>query len=115
RRVGPRVYAVHRTGTATGLFLGPVLGGLIASFLGGRAPFILFAIPTAIFVARAFRLREPVRGHFERRAMGASEQAIVPEEAPPSWAESWRIVWQVRTLRRLYAALPFLAPAVIVL
>jgi branched-chain amino acid transport system ATP-binding protein len=111
--VRPKVYAVHRSGNAIGLFLGPILGGLIAYFLGWRAPFILFAIPTAVFVAMAFRLREPVRGHFERRAMGASEEAVATEEAPPSWAESWRIVWQVRTLRRLYAALPFLALAVI--
>jgi ABC-type branched-subunit amino acid transport system ATPase component/predicted MFS family arabinose efflux permease len=111
--VRPKAYAVHRSGNAIGLFLGPLLGGLIAYFLGWRAPFIIFAIPTAIFVALAFRLREPVRGAFERRAMGASEEAIATEEAPPSWAESWRIVWQVRTLRRLYAALPFLAVAVI--
>jgi ABC-type branched-subunit amino acid transport system ATPase component/predicted MFS family arabinose efflux permease len=111
--VRPKVYAVHRSGNAIGLFLGPVLGGLLAYFLGWRAPFILFAIPTAIFVAMAFRLKEPVRGAFERRAMGASDEAVRTEEAPPSWAESWRIVWQVRTLRRLYAALPFLALAVI--
>src|SRR5262249_13383681 len=111
--VRPKVLAGHVSAHAIGLCLGPVLGGLIACFLGWRAPFILFAIPTAIFVALAFRLREPVRGHFERRAIGASEEAVVTEEAPPSWAESWRIVWQVRTLRRLYAALPFLALAVI--
>ncbi len=111
--VRPKVYAVHRSANAVGLFLGPILGGIIAYFLGWRAPFILFAIPTAVFVAMAFWLREPVRGHFERRAMGASEEAVLTEEAPPSWAESWRIVWQVGTLRRLYAALPFLALAVI--
>ena len=33
--------------------------------------------------------------------------------ALPSWAESFRIVWQVRTLRRIYYALPFLAVAVV--
>ncbi len=111
--VRPKVYAVHRSGNAIGLFLGPVLGGVIAHFLGWRVPFILFSIPTAIFVILAFRLKEPVRGAFERRAMGASEEAILTEEAPPSWSESWRIIWQVRTLRRLFASLPFLALAVI--
>jgi len=45
--------------------------------------------------------------------MGASEEAIATEESPPSWAESWRIVWQVRTLRRIFAALPFLALSIV--
>jgi branched-chain amino acid transport system ATP-binding protein len=45
--------------------------------------------------------------------MGASEGAIATEETPPSWAESWRIVWQVRTLRRIFAALPFLAVSIV--
>ena len=53
--------------------------------------------------------REPSRGAHERRAMGASEEAIATEERPPSLAEAWRICWQVRTLRRIWFSLPFLA------
>jgi ABC-type branched-subunit amino acid transport system ATPase component/predicted MFS family arabinose efflux permease len=111
--VRPKVYAVHRSANAVGQALGPLLGGVIAYFYGWRAPFFFFAIPTAIFVILALRLRDPVRGHFERQRMGASEAAIETEEAPPSWAESWRIVWQVRTLRRIFAALPFVALSIV--
>jgi ABC-type branched-subunit amino acid transport system ATPase component/predicted MFS family arabinose efflux permease len=111
--VRPKVYAVHRSANAVGQALGPLLGGVIAFFFGWRAPFFFFAIPTAIFVILALRLRDPVRGHFERERMGASEAAIATEEAPPSWAESWRIVWQVRTLRRIFAALPFVALSIV--
>jgi branched-chain amino acid transport system ATP-binding protein len=111
--VRPKVYAVHRSANAVGQALGPLLGGVIAFFFGWRAPFFFFAIPTAIFVILALRLRDPVRGHFERQRMGASEAAIATEEAPPSWAESWRIVWQVRTLRRIFAALPFVALSIV--
>ncbi len=111
--VRPKVYAVHRSANALGQALGPLLGGVIAYFFGWRAPFFFFAIPTAIFVILALRLRDPVRGHFERQRMGASEAAVATEEAPPSWAESWRIVWQVRTLRRIFAALPFVALSIV--
>jgi ABC-type branched-subunit amino acid transport system ATPase component/predicted MFS family arabinose efflux permease len=111
--VRPRVYAVHRSANSVGQALGPLLGGIIAFYLGWRAPFLLFAIPTAIFVILAFRLRDPIRGHNERRHMGATEEVVQTQEAPPSWAESWRIVWQVRTLRRIFAALPFLALGVV--
>jgi ABC-type branched-subunit amino acid transport system ATPase component/predicted MFS family arabinose efflux permease len=111
--VRPRAYAVHRSANSVGQALGPLLGGVIAYFLGWRAPFLFFAIPTAIFVILALRLRDPVRGAHERRRMGASQEAIATEEAPPSWAESWRIVWQVRTLRRIFAALPFLALSIV--
>ncbi|HEX6312592.1 MAG TPA: MFS transporter [Acidimicrobiia bacterium] len=111
--VRPKVYAVHRAANPVGQFLGPLGGGLLAYFFGWRAPFILFAIPTAVFVVLATRLPNPVRGAFERRAAGASEHAVETEEQPPSWAESWRIVWQVRTLRRVFYSLPFLAVAIV--
>jgi branched-chain amino acid transport system ATP-binding protein len=109
----PRVYAVHRYANALGQFLGPMVGGLLAFSLGWRAPFIAFAAVTGLFIVLSFRLREPVRGHFERKAMGASAEVADTEEEAPSWAESFRIVWQVRTLRRIFVALPFVAIAIV--
>jgi ABC-type branched-subunit amino acid transport system ATPase component/MFS family permease len=111
--VRPRVYSVHRYANALGQFLGPLSAGLIAYAVGWRWPFIVFSAVTAFFILLAFRLHEPVRGRFERRAMGVSDEVANTEEEPPSWAESFRIVWQVRTLRRIYYALPFLAVAVV--
>ena len=58
-------------------------------------------------------MKEPGRGHYERRAAGATEEVIDTDEQPPSWAESVRILWQVRTLRRIWFSLPFLAASVI--
>jgi ABC-type branched-subunit amino acid transport system ATPase component/MFS family permease len=107
--VRPRVYAVHRYASSFGQLLGPMSAGLLAFYLGWRTPFLVFALVTAVFVVLALRLREPVRGRFERRAVGVSDEVAETEEAPPSWAESWRVLWQVRTLRRIYFALPFLA------
>jgi branched-chain amino acid transport system ATP-binding protein len=64
-------------------------------------------------VILAFWLREPIRGHFERTAMGADADTVATEVAAPSYAESWRVCWNVGTLRRIFYALPFLAVAFI--
>ena len=111
--VRPRVYSVHRYANALGQFLGPFSAGLLAYYIGWRAPFIIFSVVTALFIVLALKLREPVRGRFERRAMGVSAEVADTEEEPPSWAESFRIIWQVRSLRRIFYALPFLAIAVV--
>jgi branched-chain amino acid transport system ATP-binding protein len=109
----PRVFAVHRYANALGQFLGPLSAGLIAYAVGWRWPFVIYAVITAFFVVLTLRLREPVRGLHERRAMGLSEDVAGTEEEAPSWAESFRIIWQVRTLRRMYIALPFVAIAIV--
>ncbi len=109
----PRVYAVHRYANALGQFLGPLAAGLLAYAFGWRTPFFVFAVVTAVFVVLSLRLREPVRGRFERQAMGVSDDVADTEETAPSWAESFRIIWQVRTLRRIFVALPFVAVAVV--
>src|SRR5262249_23387773 len=108
-----RVYSTHRAANAVGAFIGPLSAGLIAAWLGWRAPFLIFVIPTVIFAVMAMRLREPVRGHWERKAAGANDEVVNTEETPPSFAESWRLVQKVKSLRRIWWSLPFLAVALV--
>lgn len=105
----PRVYALHRGASPIGQIIGPVAAGVLAFSFGWRVPFIVFTVVTATFVVMALRLREPVRGRFERQAAGASEEIANAEEESPSWAESWRILWHVRTVRRVYYSVPIVA------
>ena len=111
--VRPRVYSLHRSANALGRFIGPLAFGLIAYQFGWRAPFVVFAIPTFILVLLSLRMTEPIRGAQERRAAGASEEAIATEEVVPSWAEAWRMSWKVESLRRIWYALPFLSAALL--
>jgi branched-chain amino acid transport system ATP-binding protein len=109
----PRVFSFHRAANAIGAFIGPLLAGLLAAWGGWRVPFLVFAVPTVILVLAGLRLREPIRGQQERAAMGASAEAILTEEVPPSFAEGWRMVWKIESLRRIFWALPFLAASLI--
>ncbi len=109
----PKVYSFHRGANALGAATGPLIAGLLAFEFGWRVPFFVFAVPTLILVALAFRLKEPVRGGQERRVAGASEEVIATEEAPPSYAEGWRMCWKIDSLRRIFVAMPFLAASLI--
>ncbi|HEX2038674.1 MAG TPA: MFS transporter [Acidimicrobiales bacterium] len=105
----PRVFGFYGAANSVGFILGPLAGGFLARYFGWRAPFLVFAIPTAVLVMLALlKLREPVRGELERRAMGAEEEIALTEEEPPSFGESWRICYQVKTLRRIWLSVPFL-------
>ncbi len=96
-----------------GAFVGAALGGLFAYWWGWKAPFLIFVIPTIVFVVLGMRMREPQRGRWERIAMGASDDTVATDEVPPSFAESVRILWAIGTLRRIWYSLPFLATAFI--
>ncbi len=111
--VRSRVYGFHRAANAVGAFVGPLSAGLLAYAFGWRVPFIVFVFPTLVFALLAFRMREPVRGSWERKAMGMSDEIIATEETRPSFAESWRTVHKVESLKRLWWSLPFLATSLI--
>ena len=106
-----KVFSAHRLASSVGQILGPILAGGIAMVFGWRAPFLVFAIPTAVLVLVALRLREPVRGRYERLAAGADESTAGREERPETPWRSLRVLGEVRTIRRLWAAAPFLGIA----
>jgi branched-chain amino acid transport system ATP-binding protein len=114
-RIGarPRVYSLHRVANALGALVGPLLAGGLAALFDWRAPFLVFVVPMAVLVLLGLRLREPVRGIQERRAMGLEGEPLHTEEPPPSFAESQRMVWKIDSLRRIFYALPFLAASLI--
>jgi branched-chain amino acid transport system ATP-binding protein len=104
----PGVFAFYGAANFVGRFVGPIMAGVIGFTLGWRWAFIIAGIPSIILVLFAWRLKEPTRGYQERALMGGDEETAMTEEAPASLAEAWRIIWQVRTLRRVCIAIPFL-------
>jgi branched-chain amino acid transport system ATP-binding protein len=109
----PKAYSFHRAANAVGAFVGPLVAGVIAFNTSWRVPFFVFAVPTLIVVVLGLRVKEPVRGEHERRAMGASEEAVMTEEAPPSFGEAMRLCHRIETLRRIWWGLPFFAAAIV--
>ena len=112
--VRPRVYSFHGAAQAIGVAVGVLVGaGLASAFGTWRAPFIFFAVPGVVLIVFAVRLREPTRGRWEREAMGADASLIDIEDEPPSFAEAYRMVWKIQSLRRIFLALPFLAASIV--
>jgi branched-chain amino acid transport system ATP-binding protein len=108
-----RVYSFHRAANAVGAFVGPLTAGMLAYYFDWRVPFLVFVIPSVIFAMLALRMKEPIRGRWERHATGASQDIIDTEEESPSFAESWRTAHKVRSLQRIWWSLPFLATSLI--
>jgi len=108
----PRVYSIHRAANSVGQILGFVVGAGLAAMFTWRTPFVVFAIPTILLVVLGLKLRDPGRGHFEREAAELGHLGE-SDEPPPSFAEAMRMVWTIRSLRRIFVALPFLAASII--
>lgn len=110
--VRPGVFAFRQMAYEAGSMLGPLVAGAVAALTLWQVTFVVEALPMAVLAVVAFVwLREPVRGEQERRALGLSEEEALAEEHPPSFAESLRIAWSVRSLRRIILSLPFLGGA----
>src|SRR5262249_4995403 len=93
--------------------IAPLIVGAIATYLFWQA--VYFAIAPFAFVLAFyfwFRLREPVRGEMERRAMGGSGAVALTAEKPPSFGGALRIACAVKTARRTFYALPFVVGSV---
>ena len=111
-RSRPKVFSIHRAANSVGQILGFLIAAVLTTWFSWRAPFIVFAVPTLILVVLGLKLRDPGRGHFEREAANLDIDTTV-DEPPPSFAEALRMVWTIRSLRRIFLALPFLAASII--
>ncbi|HUR48175.1 MAG TPA: MFS transporter [Acidimicrobiales bacterium] len=79
-----------------------VVGGLVVS-IGFRTTFVIFGAGlVGAGILMFVRLREPIRGYMERRALGAEDDVARTEDEPLSFGEGWRTTWGVRTLRRVF-------------
>ncbi|MDQ1374497.1 MAG: branched-chain amino acid transport system ATP-binding protein, partial [Actinomycetota bacterium] len=97
----------------TAALISPVAVGLMIIHWGWRTTFIVAGGPIIIMgIVVLLRLREPIRGYQERRALGIDDEASKIEDEPLSFGEAWRTVWAVRTLRRVFIASIWSAPAV---
>ena len=106
-----KVFSFHRIANSLGQIVGPALAGALALWFGWRTPFFLFAIPTVLLGLVALRLKEPVRGKHERIAAGATEELAETLDSHEKVWETMRVLGRVRTLRRIWYAVPFLAVA----
>jgi branched-chain amino acid transport system ATP-binding protein len=107
-----KVFSFHRQANALGAMLGPAIGGLLGQEFGWRVPFYVFAFPTLVFVFLAMRMREPARGLQEHFAAGGTEADHV-EPPKVRVRDTVRTLYEIRTIRRIWCAVPFLGIALI--
>ena len=100
-----RVYALLGLTSSVATVISPLLVGEALAALGITLAFGLVGVPLVVMaVVAAAILREPIRGYFERSAMGADEEVARIEDEPQSFGEAWRTTWAVRTIRRIFIA-----------
>ncbi|MEY2424686.1 MAG: branched-chain amino acid transport system ATP-binding protein [Actinomycetota bacterium] len=111
-----RVFALRGlSGPIVGVIALAICGPAIDRFGWRAVTFVTagFVVLTGFYAL--FRLREPVRGFMERRAMGASDDVAVQEDEPLSLGEAFRTVMRVRTLRRTFLATSIDGPSTVAL
>lgn len=103
-RIGGATAMVGRAVAA----LSPLLVGGIAVAAGGveeegwRWAFYLLGVPVAIAAFAAFRLKEPVRGQWEKKDV--LSEVVDERDVPISMEAGFARIWQIRTMRSVIVA-----------
>ena len=106
----PRVFALHRLANPIGLGAALIVG-FLASLFDWRVVFLTLCIPTFLLLPFVLRLREPARGE-SVDAVAAQAAASLGRE---SFLDARRVLFRIRTLRRLWIGLPVVGIALIAL
>lgn len=106
----PRVFALHRLANPIGLSSALIIG-LLASVVDWRLVFLSLCVPTFLLLPFLLRLREPARGESVDRAAALAAAGA----GRTSFREARRVLFGIRTLRRLWIGLPVVGIALITL
>jgi len=100
-----RVFSLLGAFSSAAAVLSLPLAAAGIELLGIPTTFILFG---SLIVLGALvglvTLREPVRGYFERRSAGLTDEQSTHEEEPLSMGEAFRTIFAVQTVRRQFAS-----------
>jgi ABC-type branched-subunit amino acid transport system ATPase component/predicted MFS family arabinose efflux permease len=103
-----RIFAAHQLANPVAVIFGPLLVGGIVLVIPGDAWRFGFIVPAALSLVAAlaaFRLREPIRGRFERGELEDEPSTDAPQV---TLAASMRRLLQIQTLRSMYFGLGIL-------
>jgi ABC-type branched-subunit amino acid transport system ATPase component/MFS family permease len=100
-----RAFAFQATLARIGQLIAIGIVPLMISHYGVGTALKIYGIPIMVMaVLAAILLREPVRGYFERKTLGADDDTARLEDEPQSFGEGWRTTFSVRTIRRIFVA-----------
>jgi branched-chain amino acid transport system ATP-binding protein len=98
-----RAFAFLSTFRRLGTIASVAFVGLMLDNLGIKTTFYLVGLPILVMgIVAGLVLREPVRGYFERRAVGQTDAEARIEDEAQSFGEGWRTTFAVRTVRRIF-------------
>ena len=99
------LYAIGQAG----FIAAPLTAGLLAEAYDWRVALVSTSILALVLTLLTFLLREPARGAQERISLGADEATALREPPPLGFAEAFRTIAKITSMRRLWYAAPFTA------
>ncbi|MHB8449482.1 MAG: MFS transporter [Mycobacteriales bacterium] len=103
-RARARVVGWLSIANRVGALVGTGVAGLLLSRYGWRPALLALGLVGLAVAGLSFLLREPVRGGVDRLEMGADRARAAQTEPPPSFGESIRSAFAIRTVRLLAVA-----------
>ena len=99
-----RIFSAQSVFGTTASLIGLGLVGILGDTYGWRATLIILGIPSLLIGSALIFIKEPRRGQMD----GAGMRTGAPEPPAPGLAETLRICFGVKTLRRIWYAQPMI-------
>lgn len=96
--------SIYSTGIYIGIFLGYIVGGVIAKYYGWRVAFYALGIPGVLFALLVYStVKEPIRGQMDAKPVSSNPDGTNTEKTDPNLREVLKNLLGKKTF--IYAAL----------